>query len=380
MQPPRIRFAAVFITLWATCGSTMAQVASPLYSWPGTGDTAQWFRSFGTNTVTLANTVPGELTVTETGTAGSTVAWSDDFNRVRESPAGPSGGLDLTGLTSLQFDIGHNGTGNIPVQFYVQATPGSTFVALGPDVTITPGVNTYTVPINGLTPDQQVYIRTIGVNVRDHTALGNVTWTLREVRSAGAGLTQRTLASFNAGTAEGGLQGLIVNFDNAAVQGNNGGQNQTGLTFNPAGSGSVRWTDLGGGPGAAVSLGNGTAWNGNSFNNRTTDLSNYASVIVTMSATDPLNAGGTLAVQQFFQVNNFGSFLTAGTQNLPIDGQFHDLVFSLAGLTNMNVLVIDLDNIRFVAAVPEPGSLLFGIAGAGGLYLVRRVRRWEPAR
>jgi hypothetical protein len=56
MQPPRIRFAAVFITLWATCGSTMAQVASPLYSWPGTGDTAQWFRSFGTNTVTLANT------------------------------------------------------------------------------------------------------------------------------------------------------------------------------------------------------------------------------------------------------------------------------------------------------------------------------------
>jgi hypothetical protein len=389
MQPLRVRFAAIVIAWWATCGPAMGQVASPIYTWPGTGDVQQWFRAFGTNTVTLANSTAGELTITETGTPGTTVAWSDDFNRVRESPAGPSGGLDLTGLSSLQFDIGHNGAGNIPVQFFVQATPGSTYVALGPDVSITPGVNTYTVPINGLTPDQQVYIRTIGVNARDHTPLGNVTWTMREVRSAGPGLSQRTLASFNTGTAEGGLQGLIVNFDNAAVQGNNGGQNQTGLSHNPAGSGSVRWTDLGGGPGAAVSLGNGTAWNGNTFNNRTTDLSNYAFAIVSMAATDPLNAGGTLAVQSFFQVNNFATFQTAGSQNLPIDGQFHNLIFSLAGLTNMNVvdqtginlgghpqnLIIDLDNISFVSAVPEPGSLLFGIVGAGGLYLVRRVRR-----
>ena len=211
MQSLRVRFVAAVITLWATCGPAMGQVASPLYTWPGTGDTAQWFRAFGTNTVTLANTTPGELTITETGTPGTTVAVSDDFNRVRETPAGPSGGLDLTGLSSLQFEIGHNGAGNIPVQFYVQATPGSTFVALGPDVTITPGVNTYTVPISGLTPDQQVYVRTIGLNVRDHAALGNVTWTMREVRSAGPGLSQRTLATFNTGTAEGGLQGLIAN-------------------------------------------------------------------------------------------------------------------------------------------------------------------------
>src|SRR3954451_23890700 len=111
MQALRVRFAAAVIALWATCGPALGQVASPLYTWPGTGDTAQWFRSFGTNTITLANTNPGELTVTETGTAGSTVAWSDDFNRVREPPPGPSGGLDLTGLSSLQFEIGHNGTG-----------------------------------------------------------------------------------------------------------------------------------------------------------------------------------------------------------------------------------------------------------------------------
>src|SRR5439155_8115077 len=113
-------------------------------TWPGTGDTAQWFRAFGTNTVTLDNTIPGELTITETGSPGTSVAVSDDFNRVRETPPGPSGGLDLTGLTSLQFEIGHNGAGNIPVQFYVQATTSSTFAALGPDVTVTPGVNIYT--------------------------------------------------------------------------------------------------------------------------------------------------------------------------------------------------------------------------------------------
>jgi hypothetical protein len=389
MQSLRVRFAAAVIGLWATCGSAMGQVASPVYTWSGTGDVQQWFRAFGTNTVTLANSTAGELTITETGTPGSTVAVSDDFNRVRETPAGPSGGLDLTGLSSLQFEIGHSGSGIIPVQFYVQATPSSTFVALGPDLTVTPGVSTYTVPLSGLTPEQQVYVRTIGLNVRDHPAQGNVTWTVREVRSAGAGLPQRTLATFNTGTAEGGLQGLIANFDQSAIQGNNGGQNQTGLSHNPAGSGSVRWTDLGGGPGAAVSLGNGTAWNGNTFNNRTTDLSNYALAIITMSATDPLNGGGTLAVQSFFQVNNFASFLTAGTQTLPIDGQFHDLVFSLSGLTNMNVvdqtginlgahpqnLIIDIDNIRFVTAIPEPGSLLLGIVGAGGLYVMRRVRR-----
>jgi len=223
--------------------------------------------------------------------------------------------------------------------------------------------------------------------VRDHAAVGNVTWTLREVRSAGPGLSQRTLATFNTGAAEGGLQGLIANFDVAAIQGNDGGQNQTGLSHNPAGSGSIQWTDLGGGPGGAVSLGNGTAWNGNTFNNRTTDLSNYAMMVITMSATDALGGGGTLDVQSFFQRNGF-NFVSAGTLPLPIDGLFHDLTFSLAGLTDMNVveqtginlaghpqdLTINIDNIRFLTAVPEPGSLAM-VAGVGCLGLMRRVLR-----
>lgn len=375
-------FAALVL---APCAAALAQSAGPVYTWANTGNIQQWFRSFGTNTVTLANTNAGELTITETGAAGSTVAVSDDFNRVRESPAGPNGGLDLTGLSFLEFEIGHNGSAPVNVQFFTQASTGSNFVALGPDVAVAPGVATYQVPLSGMTPTQQVYVRTMGINIRDHAALGNLTWTMREVRSAGQTLTTRTLANFDIGSAESGKQGMIVNFDNAAVVGNNGGQNQTGLSQNTTGSGSLQWTDAAGSAGAALSLGNGTAWGGNTFNNRTTDVSNYNTVTIRISAADALNGGGTVDVQSFFQVNNFGSFLTAGTQALPIDGQFHDLTFSLAGLANMNVvdqtginlgshanqLVMNIDSIVF--NVPEPTSAI-GVAAVAGLGLLRRRR------
>jgi len=358
-----------------------------VYTWNGTGNTEQWFRNFGAagSSATLANTIPGELTVAETsGTPGASQAFSDDFNRVRELPTGPSGGLDLTGLSFLQFDIGQNGAGNISVQFFVQASTSASYVALGPDLTITPGVNTYQLPLSGLTPAQAVYVRTLGFNIRDHSGLGNVTWTVREVRSVNQTLTQRTLANFD-GTVEGGLQGAIVNFDGSSVVGNTG-QNQTGLSWNPAGTGSLRWTDAAGGAGGAISLGNGTAWAGNTFNNRTTDLSNYERMIVRMSATETTTAhGGSVNVQSFFQNNNFSEFLSPGTDALAIDGQYHDLEFSLNGLTDMNVidqiglnlgshadeLQINVDNILFV--VPEPNSGILLLGGMLGLrWALRR--------
>jgi len=387
MNPRRVLFASFVVLFLALCSPASAQSPSVLYTWAGTGNVQQWFKSFGTNTVTLANTTPGELTVTETGTAGSSVALSDDFNRVRETPAGPNGGLDLTGLDYLEFDIGHNGASPINTQVYVQATPSSTFVALGPDISITPGVNTYQVPLTGLTAAQQVYIRTIGLNIRDHAAQGNLAWTVREVRSGGIPLATRDLITHDAGTPEGGLQGALVNFDNAAVQGNNGGQIQTGLSWNSAGSGSLQWTDVGGSSGAAISYGNGTALNGNTFNERVTDLSNYQTMLVRISALDAANPTGTVDVQTFFQKNNFGSFQAAGTQSLVTDGSFQDLVFSLAGLTDMNVvdqtginlgahannLTINVDLIQF-NAVPEPASAL-ALAALAGLGLMRRRNR-----
>jgi hypothetical protein len=377
---------AMLVCLCGLCPfNAPGQSPSALYTWAGTGDVRAWAKNFGPNSVTLNNLLAGELQVVETGGAGASVAISDGSNRVRESSVS-SGGTDLTGLSYLEFDFGHNGVGNINVQFFVQASVGYNYVALGPDLVVTPGISTYQVPLTGLTAAQAVYIRTIGFNARDHVGVGDVTWTLREVRSGGTPLSSRNLITHDTGTPEGGLQGAIVNFDNASVQGNNGGQNQTGLSHNPAGSGSLQWIDLGGGAGGAISWGNGTAWNGNTFNNRTTDLSNYEKMIVRISAEEVTpGSGGSIGVQGFFQKNGF-VFQAAGTDLLPIDGLFHDLEFSLAGLTDMNVveltginlfshptdLRINVDNILFV--IPEPTSTsLFGLAVGIGLF----VRGWR---
>jgi hypothetical protein len=362
-----------------------------LYTWDDTGNPApnveNWAKNFGANTVTLSNTTPGTLTITETGGAGADVAVTDGANRVRESSTAGSGGTDLTGLDFLEFDIGHNGSGAIPVQFFIQGSTGFSFVALGPDLNVTPGVNTYQVPLTGLTADQAVYIRTMGFNARAHTS--DVTWSLNEVRSGGTPLTQRNLITHDTGTAEGGLQGALVNFDNAAVQGNNLGQNQTGLSHNSAGSGSLQWVDLGGSQGAAISWGNGTALSGNTFNNRETDLSNYAEMLIRISALDPGNPTGTVDFNTFFQKNNFSFEAVEGgaIRSIVTDGSFQEFVFSLAGLSNMNVvdqtginllahstnLTMNVDLIQF--NVPEPTSAALIVAALGTLGLIRRPRR-----
>lgn len=289
-----------------------AQSPGELYTWDNSGNAGPnvetWFRNFGAGNTSanIDNNTPGVLTVTETSAAtGGSQAFTDGFNRVRESSTASSGGTDLTGLDFMEFRLGHNGSGPVNVQFFVQASVSSSYVALGPDIAVMPGIATYQVPLSGLTANQHVYIRTMGFNIRDHASMGNLIWSVESVASAGTPLTIRDLITHDAGTPEGGLQGAMVNFENAAVQGNNGGQNQTGLSHNPNGSGSLQWTDLGGGPGAAISWGNGTAFNGNTFNMRTTDVSNYTHMIVTMSATDPIGGGGSIGVQGFFQKNNF---------------------------------------------------------------------------
>ena len=385
-----VSFVAVVCLFGFSSSNSSAQSPSVLYTWPGTGNAAAWVFNFGDpgQTGSVANTIAGELTLTETGTAGEAAAFSDGGNRVRETPAGPNGGTDLTGLDFLEFDLGHNGAGNINVQFFVQGDQGFGYSGLGPDLVVTPGVNTYVVPLSGVPADRLLYVRTMGFNARDHLALGNVTWTLRELRSSGTPLDVRTLATFNTGSAEGGLNGAIVNFDNASVVGNNAGQNQTGLSHNPAGSGSLQWTDAASGNGGAISLGNGLPWNGNGFNNRTTDLSNYNTMLVRISATETTtSAGGTVNVAPFFQKNNFTEFAGIGSQPLTIDGQFHDLIFPYTGLTNMNVieqiglnlgshtneLRINVDLIQF--STPEPTTATLVGMALVCFGVVRRGRR-----
>lgn len=381
--------ACVLLCLFAALARS--QSPSTLYTWPGTLDVEAWAYNFGPNRVSLDNMIAGELRITETDGSGGSWAIIDGPNRVRESSTTAAGGTDVTGLSFLEFDLGQTGADPIFVQFFVQASTAYTYEALGPDLPVMPGMNTYQVPLTGLSADEAVYLRTIGLNIRDHAALGNVVWTLGEVRTSGIPLERRELVTHDIGTAENGLQGAIVNFDGAAVLGNTG-QDQTGLSQNFSGSGSLQWTDLGGSAGGAISWGNGTAWKvmdvGNTFNDRTTDLSNYERMIVRISAAE-INpgTGGLLDIQAFFQVNNFNFQTAEGgvAKALPIDGLFHELTFSLANLPDMNVvdqtginlgshsadLRINVDSIVF--EIPEPSSLgLFAMTFLGCAGVNRR--------
>jgi hypothetical protein len=390
-------FSVAALVCVCAASQVFAQAPSALYTWDNTGNAVpnveNWVKNFGTNTAIIDNAVPGTLRLIETGGAGADIAFSDGANRVRESATSASGGTDVTGLDWMEFDLGHTGGAPIQVQFYVQASPGFNYVALGPDLMVTPGMNTYQVPLTGLTPAQAVYLRTMGFNARTHNAVGDVVWSLQEVRAGGTPLKNRTL--FKADPAiEGGLQGAYANFDLPAIQGNNGGQNQTGFSHDAA-TGSLQWTDLGGQQGAAVNFGNGTALNGNTFNNRVADVSNYERVHVRISATDALNGGGDLGMNAFMQTNNFSfqSLEGGASRNLPIDGRFHTLTWlvEVAGglpVPNANAmdafginlfghaqnLDIRVDWIRF--NVPEPASAsLLALAIVGCFAMVRPRRR-----
>ena len=92
-------------------------------------------------------------------------------------------------------------------------------------------------------------------------------------------------------------------------------------------------------------------------------------------------------VQAFLQSNGFAFQAIGTTAVLPTDGQFYDLVFSMAGLTNTNVvelsgvnlgshtndLVIQIDSVTF-SVVPEPTSAL-SLVALGALGILRRRRR-----
>ncbi len=376
---------------WSHAG---AQSPSVLYTWEVPNDVAEWAKNFGDNTVLLDNNIPGELRIIETGAPGEDIAIKDGDNRVRESSTA-SGGLDLTGLEFLEFDLGHNGSGSVDVQFYIQGSTDFTFVALGPDVVVSPGINTYTLPLAGLTFEQQIYIRTIGFNAREHFDVGGLVWTLKEVRSVGTPLNVRDLATHDVGSSDNGLQGAITSFDLGAIVGNDGGQNQTGLSHNTSDTGSLQWTDLGhhgaGDPsGGAVTWGDGVAWNGNSFNDRVADLSNYDFVTFRMKATDMSGAGGSVGVQSFFQTGSGFVFQQASTiLDLVIDGAYHDLTFSLSGVNELEVtdftginlsphendLIINVDLVRFTT-IPEPSSwALLGLAVLTSAVVVRRGRQ-----
>lgn len=372
------------MSIWMAT-QAVAQTPGVVYTWPST--TSDWFRNFGAanTSATFANSV-GALQIAETSaTAGGSQAFSDGFNTIRDVGgfgSGCCGGIDLTGLSSLEFDLGHSGVGAVNVQFFTQASGASTYVALGPDVAVAPGMNTYSLPLAGLTADQLAYMRTIGINVRDHAGQGNLTWTLQEVRSVGTPLTSRTLADHDGGAAD--FDGVICNFDCGAIGGGNGGQNNSGMSVV---GGALQFTDLGGGSGAAITWGNGTQASGGSFGARPVDLSNYDTVTIRMAATgnDP-----SVFVQYYAQTGSGFTFQAVNYGNLPVDGQFHDVVIPLGSVTGRNFidthginlgthssdLVIQIDSVIYSQAVPEPATMLMlGMAAVGIVGLQGRVRK-----
>jgi hypothetical protein len=125
-------FVALFgLALVVSSPSTAnAQTPTVLYTWAPAG-AQDWFRNFGAvNTSSTLSNPGGRLEIVETSpTAGGSQAFSDGFNSIRDNSAlfglGSAGGLDLTGLSSLQFDMGHNGVSPVNVQFFTQATPAA---------------------------------------------------------------------------------------------------------------------------------------------------------------------------------------------------------------------------------------------------------------
>ena len=232
----------------------------------------------------------------------------------------------------------------------------------------------------GSRADQIAYIRTIGVSIRDHLPQGNLAFTLDNIKSVGTPLLSRTIADHDGGAAD--FDGVICNFDCAAIGGGNGGQNNSGMSI--VGN-ALQWTDLGGGAGAAVTWGNGTQNAGGGFSARPVDLSNYDTATIRMSAT---GSDASVFVQFYMQTGSGFSFQAVNFGNLPVDGQFHDVVVPLAAITGRNWvdtnginlgghasdLVIRVDSVIY-SQVPEPGTLgLIGIALAGSVPLVRRAR------
>ena len=114
-------------------GTTVVQAQSPatLYTWNGTGNVQDWEAppvTAGPQVATINNNIAGQLTVVETGLHdpdngidlnGVPIYIHEGYNRVREASINTSGGLDATGLSTIEMDISHNGSGNINVQFYL---------------------------------------------------------------------------------------------------------------------------------------------------------------------------------------------------------------------------------------------------------------------
>jgi hypothetical protein len=396
------RLAVALVASIGLSSLAMAQSPSVLYTWDhsfgaGAGpNTEGWGYDFGAagQGLSLSNATDGVLTFTET-LAGGDWAIIDNYNGYKESAARSNlsgsfsiGGADFTGLDSIELDISHNGVGTINGQFVLRpAAPGCCGYKTQP-ISIAPGgPQTISVDLNafGLTAAEFKYNRTIGFQIFGNSEPNPVTFSLSEIRSAGTPDTSRVIADY----AGGGLENVVVKFDNTAINGSTGVDNQAGLSNV---GGALRWVDLGnqnGGPsGGAVAWGNNNAL-AVDYSSRTMDLSNYDFATVRMRATPGAGADPTLGVQFYAQyadraLNNEFAFQSTDLV-LPVDNQFYDLVFPISAFVdkdltqwiglnlqphagNMQIFVQSV----VLTQIPEPASLAIVALGAACVAGVRR--------
>jgi hypothetical protein len=381
------RYLAIFV-VFAGSGLAMAQTPDKLYTWDDhtVQDWQVWgvnVPGTGTNKATVS-AASGDLVVTEIGDgtpSGGVVGGSlwifDGFDRPRENWLAVKGNLDVTGLQYIEMDIRHNSpTATVPVDFfmvsYINNQP--TTIASGPAWSIGPGLNTIKFPLNLLSSRLQGSIKNVFIQPEAHTAVGNLTWTISEVRSVGTPLAYRDIVTNDAGTPDDGLDGAfpLNTSDMLAIVGNDGTVSQLGLSRNAAGSGSLQWTDKGGTgavgseSGASIGWGNGGGWrgavpgnpsSGNSYYERMSDFSNYDRMTVRISAQDLVSPSGSVAIGGVFiqdEANSIGT--TLPELNLTTDGQYHDLVFDLSSVSFLRTLQhwgIDV--------APHANNILFNI-------------------
>jgi Mannanase, galactose-binding domain-like/PEP-CTERM motif len=394
MKSRRLLWVASVGLLAFMCSPAMAQLPGEIYTWDQSygesvgPDVEGWYYSFGNNPVTLDNVTDGVLTVTES----TDLDWAinDSFNRIRESSApNDFGGLDLTGLDTLELLIGHNGTQTYGGQIYMQTpNPGCCDFDVPGGFSVNPGApQVVSVPLSGLTADKISWIRTIGIQMFDHSwsSDGPLTWTIEEVRSAGTPLKERYLSPEETAND---LDGAVVKFDSAAIAGASD-DSPTGLSTiaNDLGGQALRWVDGGNGSGAAIAWGNGRdGYNAVQYDTRPYDLRNYDYVDVRIRAQAGAGADPSVDVQFYFQTTDAYTYQSAGDLTLDADSQYHILTFPLSAITNLGDVQwhginlgphagnmdIRVDYVRFYS-VPEPSSLvLFGIAACAAVGFRRR--------
>ncbi len=330
-----------------------AQTANTLNTFDS--DAEDWLVDFTNGTVNATGPTfngSGGIEFEVTGDGAEFAGLADGFNNGGAFPGDGGGVTDLFGLDGLEYDmsITTDGTpGTASVDFYVKGNgQGFLFLSQGAQNVPTDGTpQTVFAPFSGLAvPDLNGYIATLPQYGFQVSPPNGETWTITvtEVRSVGAGATERFLGEFNDAGLNSGLDGVRINFrENAIVNGFLADPGSTGVGFThvPAAGvdGAIQFVleenspSGDGGPGIHfVEPVSGST----EFRSRPLDLSNYTTMDIVVSADS--SDSTTVFMQAYAQTTSGFNFQTFGSVNLPDDGSFATYTFDMTALTDLDVV------------------------------------------